>query len=515
MNMTIMQNIRKIGLSIAGLVAIALLVWDLLATLQTPGFKAHMGTTRVLVAVLLSTAVILASWFLTKFLTKKSRLIIFMTILVLVLLKFIFVARFPMAPTSDYWNYHVFASYNVLGMTWSKMWTQGYLNTNIIWPHVINISWFYSVFYSFFRPNYLVAQGVSVLLSGVNAILLFSLCQHFVSKRAAIFAALIFYAIPAYWLYTMLNGAEPIFLTFLLGALICYHRAMYAKGAQVTIEHYFYFGFSLLLLFLANMVRPIALVWIVVVVVFSIFRLKTAKKEFPRRIWFNPLAFALIFVLLNLASTPIYRVLYGLPFASSSVLNQYSLAIGTNVKTGGTYAGGIRRQVDQDLNQKDLPLAKRFDKVTIDMQKISKHNIQTLNQSSGWLPFLRAKTINLMSEDYGSNWILYNLKYKSDQKYYYQHLSPFLTVYSTIFFVILLVLAGLVLLLSPWLVYRRRYLHTPDLNRLFYGLLLWDGFMLSSLIFEVQGRYHIILYVPLLLIIAWGQEELFQRNKLG
>ncbi|GAF41413.1 integral membrane protein [Agrilactobacillus composti DSM 18527 = JCM 14202] len=493
----------------------ALLVWDLLATLQTPGFKAHISTTRLLVAVILSTTIILASWFFAKFLTKKNRLIIFISILALVLLKFIFVLRFPIAPTSDFWNYHVLASYNVLGMTWSKMWTQGYLNTNIIWPHVINISWFYSVFYSFFRPNYLVAQCASILLSGVNAILLFSLCQHFVSKRAAIFAALIFYAIPAYWLYTLLNGAEPIFLTFLLGALICYHRAMYAKGQRLMIEHYFYFGFSLLLLFLANMVRPIALVWIVVIVFFSIFRLKSRQKEFPRRIWFNPLAYAVIFVLLNLASTPIYRVLYGVPFAPTTVLNQYSLAIGTNVKTGGMYAGGIRQQVDQDLNQKSLPLTKRFDKVTTDMQKISKHNIQTLNQTRGWVPFLRVKTINLMREDYGSNWILYNLKRNRDRTTYYTRLSAFLSVYSTIFFVILLVLAGLVLLLSPWLIYRQRSFHIPDLNRLFYGLLLWDGFMLSSLIFEVQGRYHIILYVPLLLIITWGHDRLFQRNKLG
>lgn len=100
--MTIIQNIKKVGLSIAGLVAMALLVWDLLATLQTPGFKAHISTTRLLVAVILSTTIILASWFFAKFLTKKNRLIIFISILALVLLKFIFVLRFPIAPTSDF-----------------------------------------------------------------------------------------------------------------------------------------------------------------------------------------------------------------------------------------------------------------------------------------------------------------------------------------------------------------------------------------------------------------------------
>ena len=49
-------------------------------------------------------------------------------------------------------------------------------------------------------------------------------------------------------------------------------------------------------------------------------------------------------------------------------------------------------------------------------------------------------------------------------------------------------------------------------NKLFYLALLLDGFILGSMLFEVQGRYHAILYIPLVLILGIGVKMLTERR---
>lgn len=51
------------------------------------------------------------------------------------------------------------------------------------------------------------------------------------------------------------------------------------------------------------------------------------------------------------------------------------------------------------------------------------------------------------------------------------------------------------------------------LNHLFYFSLLLNGFIIGSMLFEVQGRYHIILYIPLVMILGAGARILTERKK--
>jgi uncharacterized membrane protein len=64
----------------------------------------------------------------------------------------------------------------------------------------------------------------------------------------------------------------------------------------------------------------------------------------------------------------------------------------------------------------------------------------------------------------------------------------------------MLVLALLSIMMGLWLQWRHHYLNTY----LMMAALLFDGFTLTALPLEVQGRYHVILYLPIIMLLICG-----------
>lgn len=114
-----------------------------------------------------------------------------------------------------------------------------------------------------------------------------------------------------------------------------------------------------------------------------------------------------------------------------------------------------------------------------------------------------------MQEEYGTNWILYNLSAK-DPNHYYKRLIPFTSVMSVIYFDMLLLMTIGMAAMFLIAVFDRRILKSGDLNSLLFGSLLLDGFFLASMIFEVQGRYHIVLYIPVMLLFGMGCKLIYK-----
>lgn len=58
-------------------------------------------------------------------------------------------------------------------------------------------------------------------------------------------------------------------------------------------------------------------------------------------------------------------------------------------------------------------------------------------------------------------------------------------------------------MMSLIFIFQKKLIHRlPITNNIFYLSLMINGFIFGSMIFEVQGRYHVILYLPLVLLIS-------------
>lgn len=493
---------KKSSIWLGGLATCFILVIMVAAVMNNSSLKSADFFVNRLIAIAYFVGVALISWRLTRILIakQKSNMVIFLVIGFLTMIKIplLFFGKF--SPISDFYGYFDFAQQISSGVTWHEMWTAGALGINILWPHVINISWLFSVPLNFFNGAFIVDQLASVLLSGLNVFLLYILLTKMFPKQLALFTALMFYFMPAYWLYSLLDAPESIFLTFFLGAILSFGNGLFVKY-RILAKNYFYIAFSLILLTVANMIRPIILVWIIVIVFWGLFSIRDKQSKGLKRRGLIIMIYALAFGAFNVGSTQFYRFVYGIDIAPQTVAQSYSLAVGTNVKDGGQFNDRIAQSVVQTL-RKNKDNQQRYREIKRDMTKITVQNFKDI-QKVGPTNFLWRKVTHLMQESYGTDWLLYNLSSK-DQSYYYKKITPIASVISVIYFEIIL---GITLILTACqliLIFNRKLLHTGNLNTLLLGFLMLDGFFLSSMIFEVQGRYQIVLYIPVMLLFGIG-----------
>lgn len=418
----------------------------------------------------------------------------------LTLLKFPLVAWLKIAPTSDFWNYHTLASFNAQGLTWQRMLERGDLGSYVIFPHALNIANFFSFSTALAGDNFFVSQFINISCTFLDMLLLYWLVARWLSRRMGVLASLIFYCIPAYWLYsTLLNGAEPLFVTCVLLTMFALTRVVLPLPTATANDQWLNLALAWVATVVANMVRPIMTVWLIALAIFTVV-LGLQSVKILRRPGRKLLIYVGATLLMIAGSTGLYSWLYGFQVAPSSVSAGYSLAIGTSPQTKGMYDPKVSAQVARELKvTSDLPRA--YPKIAETMQRDVRDNLATLQGRE--LPFINQKMRGLMGEDYGYNWVLYNLsRAKTDRqtvKHWYA-LKNFVTITSYNYLQMMLIAAFMSVVVGAGLLFSGSYLN----NYFFYGALLLDGFALSSLIMEVQGRYHVILYLPLIFLIICG-----------
>ncbi|POD88960.1 hypothetical protein S101258_00309 [Lactiplantibacillus plantarum subsp. plantarum] len=119
----------------------------------------------------------------------------------LTLLKLPLIAGLKIQPTSDFWNYHTLAAFSAQGLTWKQLWQQGVIGNYVLFPHALNIANGFSLAAAFGGDNYFVSQLINISCSLFDMLLIYWLVARWLSRQLGIAAALIFYCIPAYWLY--------------------------------------------------------------------------------------------------------------------------------------------------------------------------------------------------------------------------------------------------------------------------------------------------------------------------
>ncbi|WP_158682874.1 hypothetical protein [Lactobacillus sp. CBA3605] len=139
------------------------------------------------------------------------------------------------------------------------------------------------------------------------------------------------------------------------------------------------------------------------------------------------------------------------------------------------------------------------------MQADTHQHLQELTKQGRWGAFINVKMQNLMSAAYGYNWTLYNLNSKRSQqainRHWYQLRGP-ITLLSFNYLGLLLVGALISILVGLWTLFSSNDYRSA--NCFFFETLLLIGLTISTLCLEVQGRYQIVLYIPIIMLIGTG-----------
>jgi len=497
------RGLVKSGQALVLLVAGCLLAWMLIATNRAAISLKLPWSAGLVIGIILAIALVLGIIGVTHWLARQKTSWLMFIFGSLTLIKVPLLWGLKIAPTSDFWNYHALAAYSAQGMTWKAMFQHGLLGSYVVFPHALNIANFFSLGTAFFGQSYLVSQLINIGCTWLDMLLLYQLGSRWLSRRLGIVAALTFYAIPAYWLYsTLLNGAEPLFLTCFLLSMLGLTNALKPIKTATSNDQWLNLGLAWVATIAANMLRPIMTVWLIGLLILSLWLLLQPLRHF-RPTLRKLLVFIGASILLFAGSSTLYNWMYGVNLAPSHVSTAYSLATGTDEKTSGQYDDQLMTQVTHDL--KVTPTANgAYAKIAAKMFKTTDHNIHQLNRQGRWGSFINLKMQKLMAEDYGYNWVLYNLshtKHQTSLGHAWYQFKPLLVALSFGYFDLMLVgalvsvLLGLALLAS----------HNQHLNNyFFFSALLLDGFTLSAMLVEVQGRYHIILYLPLIFLIICG-----------
>ncbi|MFC6181593.1 hypothetical protein [Lactiplantibacillus daowaiensis] len=490
----------KFGQAIVLIIAGCLLAWMFIAlwraTKRLPlTLTPAIWWAGVAILVLLAGILGLARWLAT-----RSTTWLLVTLGGLTVIKLPLIALFRIHPTSDFWNYHALAAYSTQGLTWQTMFAHGSLGDYLIFPHALNIANAFSWEMAFFGQNYVVSQLGNVLLTSLDMLLLYFIGARWLNRQLGISMALIFYSLPAYWLYsTLLNGIEPLFITCILIAMYSLTNVVHPLATTTPWDQWFNLILAWGTTIVANLLRPIMAVWLIGLVLLSGW-LALQSVKIWRRYWIRLGLFIVGVALIMGFTSPIEDWLYGVQLAPNRIETAYSVATGSNPQTGGMYEDQLMGQVTHTLRvAPSYQVA--YQRIAIEMQAATTQHLTQLKQTHAWLPFLNAKLQNLMTEDYGYNWVLYNLNTNHQLTTTWYHLKSWIVLFSVggllslIGGALISVLIGLGLLAT----------HTDYLNNyFFYSGLLLDGFVLSALLVEVQGRYHIIIYLPLIFLLTCG-----------
>lgn len=487
-------------------ITIGLIGWMMVATVRNAQKNSGLQLNWALMIAVVVIGLILGSVvLLTNWLTRHKTSWLVATFIGLTALKLPLLGLFKIQPTSDFWNYHALAAFSAQGLTWKQLFVNGDIGNYVIFPHAINIASLFSLGAAFWGSTFIISQLINITCSLLDMFLLYWLVARWLSRSLGIVAALIFYWIPAFWLYgSLLNGAEPAFLTFLLIAMLALTNMVQPLVTATPRDHWVNFSIALLASFAANMVRPIVAIWLIALIFLGIevwLRGRGARQPRPVKLY---RLFVVSLASLMLVAPTIYSWLYGFEVAPNRVSTAYSMATGTDPKTGGAYDAALMGVVTHELKVEQVPTV-AYNKIATKMSQATQKQLHELARTGQWGSFLQQKMQNFMAEDYGYDWVLYNLSPQRSQRannHWWQWSRGFWNWLALIYFELLMGAALLSSGLGIYLLWSKRNHYLTQY--FFYAALLLAGFTTGSLLVEVQGRYHVILYLPLIFLSICG-----------
>ncbi|MBC2305802.1 ArnT family glycosyltransferase [Listeria booriae] len=391
---------------------------------------------------------------------RKSAFYITLGLLIIVP-RLIWVLCFPIEPTSDFYLYHIIASYRADQNSWSTLFQQNILNYAPFFTHILYFSTVLSWVYSFTGNVVIAGQIFNILLTLIGAVLLFKACKNLFKLPVAVMATLIFVLWPSYLMYSTLIGSEPLFMALLALSMYLWTK-LEARNPSMFLS--IVLGLTLVLM---NLIRPLAAVILIAFILCSLI----TKWEW-RSFWRKYVPVVIVFGILVLAGGWINKIIY--PFETAANFTGYSMYIGANEKTTGQWS------------QEDMTYfwslyhanPDKLSNINKDMQQKAIDRLQKITKEDKLLPFETKKMKIYADENYGYEWNVYN---NAPTIYHY---SDILLAISNVVAALMILLGFIGLILA---------IIRGKMKQIYLFALMEVGFILSALLVEVQGRYHIPL----------------------
>jgi 4-amino-4-deoxy-L-arabinose transferase-like glycosyltransferase len=392
-------------------------------------------------------------------------------------------------PYSDFKHMHDF------GAAVSQGIFNRYVRFYELFPFKFNYGFILGALYKVFGIHVLAVKLFNVLLSAFAALLVWWIGRMTFTERTGRIAALLFAIWPAQVMYCSVVASEHVFLVFfLLGTGLFIRHHLPAKGGRALVG----LAASGLFLALAQLIRPVATLMLAVLAVYLLVfvRYHNEKAADVLRKVKVLATVALIFVLtLSLVSWPVGK-LTGVPSARSS--SGVNLLIGTNSKTIGMF------------NEEDFSIIEEFqydyDKVHTEATKRALDRIKSNPAGFGKLA-VKKFAVLWGDEHYGYYWSTYQTGAGDAIGERLKNSPRMLAAAAQLHYFVVLLFA------AAGCIFARRRLVYPVV----IYLLTFGGIVAAYTFLEVQSRYHIPAIPFLLLLGAFGLEQLcsLARQKAG
>ncbi|MGF2384978.1 hypothetical protein [Lentilactobacillus otakiensis] len=444
-----------------------------------------------------------AKWFATRF---TGWLLLFLSVMSIP--KIIMIYSFRLNLISDMWSYNVLGGSRANGDSWQWLYHVRALDLDSIFPHVIHIGNFYHYLYKVVVNSPKVVQWFNIGISVLSAILILNIVSYFFNRQTGMFAALTFFFLPTWYIYTTLLGAEPVWLFALLMSMSLLNRLVTYRSLK---DRHFWLdaGWIVVALYFAQNIRPLSMVIVIAYGLFVWFKFKEPLKrhEHPKAVWvprIGILAVVLVFFGLTQIEPKVDQFVYGVPIAKSSIGQEYTLATGTTIKTGGMWSSKLVKKLEKYNHDQTLTPAQKFAGFDQVLKKQLKANTEALTRNGKWKDFLFRKNEILMQPDYGPVLFWNNTR---KPNYMWEDLTPFeigtLTNLVTGFQIAFLILTMIGML--PQLVPRIDDLSgIHEKNGILVNEIVMIGMTLIFMAVEVQSRYQVAFYIPWMMISSLG-----------
>ncbi|MCT3400204.1 hypothetical protein EFP95_12790 [Lentilactobacillus hilgardii] len=418
--------------------------------------------------------------------------------------KIMLIGLFKISPVSDIYSYTNLGGSSASGDSWRWMYSNGGLDLNPLFPSVIHISSAFGWIDRLFINKPFTIQLFNILITLTTAVLIYYFGRQIGNHFVGILSSLLFYLIPTYYIYSVLPGYEPLWLLLLVISSLCFNRW---RLGHWQISNSYYWGWLLMTivsLILAQLIRPLTPIWVLSFFFFTWMTLhdnhisKAYQKTRTPYQLAGSFLILIIFTLFLAIAPKVDRQIYHIPFTNNSSL--YSFTVGSNVRAKGMYDLTLINKLEK-INRKNHS-AQRYNQMNVLLKSRLKHNLRYLQRTNGWLNFLIQKNKVLSQSFYGIQFFVMNTKSLSDASLSSHSNVSFprwLTGFTT-GFQIILILSTIIGILFYW----------PNLKywRIGNGIVLMaiilDGVLLASCLVEVQSRYQIAWYLPMIILGALG-----------
>lgn len=258
-------------------------------------------------------------------------------------MRFVIVTHYHVEPDNDYQTFYLAASQLAADFRITDAELARYI---ALFPHIFGYAFFLSLVFRSFGASAMTAAVTNVLLSGAALYLIWYIASRLVSKRAGLFAALLWTICPSQILYNVYVLSEPYYTALLLAAaaLLVRMEREPRPGAKACFA-----ALCGAALALAEAARPIASILLIAAALWTLFfARRESRGEYWRGVGLIALA-AAVFFAGKAANSALVGAGIGMKPASSSL--GYTEYVGFNTETGGTWNEDDAGRLDEYTRQ--------------------------------------------------------------------------------------------------------------------------------------------------------------------